>query len=437
MWFSSWFGKRQRTAPSGCGHEPPRKRPTCRPRLEVLENRWLPSHVGLTVTSLADSGPGTLRAAILSADAGSQRDSFTIDFAVDGTIDLQTPLPDLNNSIAIQGPGATRLAVERAAGFSFTSAIVTVDAGQRASLSGLTIANGNASGIFVFGTLSLAGCDITGNSTRSSGGGIVNLGTLTVSGCVISGNSATFVGGGIISSGTMTVSDSTLSGNIDQPPYPGFPTAGGAIFSDGILTVSASTVSGNSAAFGGGIYNQGTLTVTGSTLSANTASSNGGGIYNSPGNGYSTVVSASTISGNSATYGGGIYNNNFSSVTVRDSVFTGNSADQGGGIYNNAFATLDVRGSTFTNNSASDSGGGIYNGGTATLQGCTLAGNTAGSAGGGLFNGSSGTLVVKDSTVLNNLAPSGADLYNLGALTLDDSTVGVLGPLTLEAEPAP
>jgi hypothetical protein len=36
--------------------------------------------------------------------------------------------------------------------------------------------------------------------------------------------------------------------------------------------------------------------------------------------------------------------------------------------------------------------------------------------------------LVKDSTVLDNLAPSGADIYNLGALTLDDSIVGVLGP---------
>ena len=57
-----------------------------------------------------------------------------------------------------------------------------------------------------------------------------------------------------------------------------------------------------------------------------------------------------------------------------------------------------------------------------------FSGNTAGSDGGGVFNGASGTLTVKDSTVLNNVAPSGADIYNLGALTLDDSTVGVLGP---------
>jgi hypothetical protein len=47
---------------------------------------------------------------------------------------------------------------------------------------------------------------------------------------------------------------------------------------------------------------------------------------------------------------------------------------------------------------------------------------------GGIFNAASGTLTVKDSTVLNNVAPLGADLYNLGALTLDDSTVGVIGP---------
>jgi hypothetical protein len=45
----------------------------------------------LTVSSLADSGPGTLRAAILAADAGSHSDKFTIGFSVTGTIALQTP----------------------------------------------------------------------------------------------------------------------------------------------------------------------------------------------------------------------------------------------------------------------------------------------------------------------------------------------------------
>jgi predicted outer membrane repeat protein len=124
-------------------------------------------------------------------------------------------------------------------------------------------------------------------------------------------------------------------------------------------------------------------------------------------------------------------------VTVRDSVLSANSAVEGGGIYNfsgifdnNQLSngTLEVQGSTFSGNTASDSGGAIYNLGTATVQGSTLSGNAAGSAGGGIFNGASGTLAVKDSTVLGNAAPGGADLYTLGSLALDDSTVGLIGP---------
>jgi predicted outer membrane repeat protein len=124
-------------------------------------------------------------------------------------------------------------------------------------------------------------------------------------------------------------------------------------------------------------------------------------------------------------------------VTVRDSVLSANSAVEGGGIYNfsgifdnNQLSngTLEVQGSTFSGNTASDSGGAIYNLGTATIQQGTLSGNTAGSSGGGVFNAASGTLAVKDSTVLKNVAPLGADIYNLGSLTQDDSTVGVIGP---------
>src|SRR5262249_29963412 len=136
---------------------------------------------------------------ILAADAGSHSDQFTIDFAVSGTIDLESPLPDLANTIAVNGPGADSLTVERDASVSFSSAIVTVDAGQSASLSGLTIANGevdispNASGILNNGTLTVSDCTISGNSlpvfSPGGGSGIANFGTLTVSDCTI-GDSA-------------------------------------------------------------------------------------------------------------------------------------------------------------------------------------------------------------------------------------------------------
>jgi hypothetical protein len=183
------------------------RRPTTRfrPRLEALEDRLVPAQVSLTVNSLADSGPGTLRAAILTADAGSPKDQFTIGFAVSGTIDLLSRLPDLNNSIAIQGPGAGSLTIERAAGYSFSSAIVTVDAGQTAGLSGLTIANGNAGGIFNEGTLTVSGCTLSGNNIAGDGGAIFSAGTLTVNNSTLSGNAASAAGvfgGGAGASGT-------------------------------------------------------------------------------------------------------------------------------------------------------------------------------------------------------------------------------------------
>jgi predicted outer membrane repeat protein len=389
--------------------------------LEALEDRWLPSQISLPVTSLADPGPGSLRAAILTADAGSHSDKFTIDFAVTGTIDLQSPLPDLNNSIVIQGPGANNLTIERAASASFTSAIITVDRGQTASLSGLTVANGDAGGIFNYGgTLAVSGCTLSGNS---GAGGIVNEGALTVSGCTMSGDSAD-LGGGIANlSGTATVANSHFCGNSA--------TEGGGIYNTASLLVNGSNLSGNSASVrGGGICNDAELTVSNSSLLVNSASYQGGGIFNSSAGGL--TLGSSTLCGNSATYGGGIFNIAdafFGPVTVRDSTFTGNSATEGGGIYTGAVTRLDVRGCTFTaSNSASDSGGGIYNLGTATLQDCTLSDNTAGSAGGGIFNGTSGTLTIDDSDVCGDLALLGADLYNLGKATLNDSSVCVIGP---------
>jgi hypothetical protein len=406
-WLRNWTAKRvpQNRAP----HRSATAR--FRPTLEPLEDRWLPSQIGLTVSSLADAGPGTLRAAIVTADAGSQKDQFTIGFAVKGTIDLQTPLPDLNNSIAMQGPGASSLAVRRDATVTFTSAILTVDAGQTARLSGLTLANGN--------NLS---------ATFSNGGGIANFGVLTVSGCTLSGNSAGHDGGGIWNSGALTVSNSTLAGNFADGD------AGGGVMNCGTLTVNACTISGNSAAVGGGIYNLGSATIQlGSTLWGNTADS-GGAIAN----GGTLTVSGCTLAGNIATgfdFGGihfpgrGGAINNGGTLTIRDSLVIRNSAELGGAIYNNASdGMLDVRGSTFRDNSASDSGGALYNNaGTATVQESTLSCNSAGSNGGGIFNNSNGLLTIKDSTVTGNSAPSGADLFTLGAVTVDDSTVGVIG----------
>src|SRR6516162_7413379 len=115
MFFSSWLRNRNSNPRAKRATAARPKHTRFRPLLEALEDRWVPAQISLTVTSLADSGPGTLRAAILAADAGRQSDKFTIGFSVAGTINLQSSLPDLNNSISVQGLGAASLTVERAA----------------------------------------------------------------------------------------------------------------------------------------------------------------------------------------------------------------------------------------------------------------------------------------------------------------------------------
>jgi hypothetical protein len=215
MGFSSWLGKRQPSARSSRGS--PRERPRYRPRLEALEDRWLPST--LTVTSLADSGPGTLRAAIQTANA-SPSGNFTIDFAVTGKIDLQSVLPDLANNISIKGPGASSLTVERAAGASSDFWIFELFSGPTVSLSGLTVANGTEGGIQNAGTLTISNCTVTGNSERffPNGGGISSApgAVLTISDCMISNNPGEF-GGGIFNEGTMR-SRSALCPATPPPP---------------------------------------------------------------------------------------------------------------------------------------------------------------------------------------------------------------------------
>jgi len=80
-----WFSSLRRTRTSTCSvrsqaqHQPVARR--FRPRLEALEDRWMPST--LTVTNILDSGPGSLRAEIAAANSGD-----TINFA--SSLDGQT-----------------------------------------------------------------------------------------------------------------------------------------------------------------------------------------------------------------------------------------------------------------------------------------------------------------------------------------------------------
>ncbi len=71
--------------------------------LEALETRALLST--LLVSSAADSGPGTLRAAIEQANLDTAGDTISFAPGVTGTITLSSALPDLSTDVNLDGPG--------------------------------------------------------------------------------------------------------------------------------------------------------------------------------------------------------------------------------------------------------------------------------------------------------------------------------------------
>jgi hypothetical protein len=115
----------------------------------------------ITVTNTDDTGPGSLRQALATANNGD-----TINFAVTGTIRLTTGELLVDKNVTISGPGAANLAVDGDA----TSRVFHIGPGKTVSISGLTLTNG---------------------STGENGGGILNdHATLTMNSCAAQNSSA-------------------------------------------------------------------------------------------------------------------------------------------------------------------------------------------------------------------------------------------------------
>ncbi len=280
------------------------------------------------VLNANDSGPGSLRQAIL--DAGGCPATNTITFAPSayGTITLTGGELAVTSDLFIDGPGATNVAVNGNYP-NTTNRVFDIAPGLFVTISGLTITNGfDAGGGGIYNDhsmLTVSNCTISGNSAGGNGGGgIYNDGqsgsaTLVIVNSTLGGNSSYGGGGGILNEGeaggaTLEIVNSTLNGNSARN--------GGGLYSDGedhgnnLVRIFNSTVSSNSANTGGGIFNDGelgsaTMEIVNSTLSGNSATNSpgGGGIFNlgQSGNAMLEILN-STLSGNSATNGpGGIY----------------------------------------------------------------------------------------------------------------------------------
>lgn len=325
-----------------------------------------PVNSDTVVTNTNDSGAGSLRQAILNANATAGADTIT--FAgvfTDATPDIITLTSgklSITDDVTILGTGASNLAIN---GNNVSDVFEISGTGTDVSIDGLKITNAND---VVYGSillnsnasLSLSNSNISDN--RGAVGGIFNRGTLSLTNSTVSNNQGSSLGGGIFNSGNLSLTNSNVSYNRASTYY----------FSS----------------HGGGIFNRGNLSLTNSNISYNSASASG-------------VARYSPL--DIPTYGGGIYNSG--SLNITNSTLSNNSASFGGGILNTAIAN-------FTNGTISDNranyGGGISNSGTLTLTNGTITNNTVSRSyayaadGGGVFNDSDGSVFVANTIIAGN-----------------------------------
>ncbi len=120
-----------------------------RPRLECLESRLTPT--AYTVSSLADSGDNSLRAAITSVNADTTADE--IDFSVAGVVKLTSgALPAITNTVNINGRSAPDFAGTPLVEIDNNGFAGLVLSGSNSTLASLSIVNANGAGVTLGGS---------------------------------------------------------------------------------------------------------------------------------------------------------------------------------------------------------------------------------------------------------------------------------------------
>ena len=260
-----------------------------------------------TVTTLNDSGPGSLRAAI---DDLNQKGGGKILFQnLTGTIFLNSRLPIVRANVQIEGPGASLLAISGRG----TNSILDFAGGTSNLVRGLTIKEAGssfqfASAISNTGILSIVDCELVDNvgfnvkgaAVSSYGGGLRLLRVLVRCNQSIGrktqfGGEQIYGGAVYVENGAASITSCKFQGNRgiggegSNSPYLGGTASGGAINGTGsFLVVSNSLFESNQVQHGyqgkhssGGaimVRQRSSLKVSKTIFNSNLASSDGGAI---------------------------------------------------------------------------------------------------------------------------------------------------------------
>jgi len=217
---------------------------------------FIQSGVTITVSSASDATgsattAGTLRYALTNAQDGD-----TIRFSAAHTVELTSALPQITESITIEGNGST---ITRASSWTDTSnSLLNIYSNSATvNISRLHFKDGRAYsyGAAIYndgGTLTLESCIFSGNQTTSRsawGGAVCNGGTMNLRGCTFYNNTSGNLGGAVYnSSGTLTLSGNLFYGNTASSSSNGpvVYRSSGTVTSQGYNVVDITVGTGNS-----------------------------------------------------------------------------------------------------------------------------------------------------------------------------------------------
>ena len=407
------------------------------------------------VTNTNDSGAGSLRAAISSANSNPGADAIVFDAGVTGKITLTTGQITITGPVTITGPGSALLTVSGNA----NDRVIFIDDGNDladspVTITGLTLAEGYTG-------------DCTGAQVLNSGGALGTRESLTLQDVVMRDSFASSNGGGFAFLPTkagqaLTIQDAVVINNrAGCSSATSNASAGGLhIALDAAAPVTASA----------------TVLIKNTRVEGNVAVRHGGGVrVTTPG---TTTLQDVAVRGNSASIGGGIFvvysgtaGMPLPNVTILTSEISYNNAAStgvgGGGVVADndrddaqtptTDIKLTVRDSTISGNQARNGPGGgisVYGNVTLLVQNSTIAYNmsaqalAAPSEAGGVYRqigvqaapgvgaNREGTVTLGSTIVANNLGTIGPEDVGqsaetfANAITANKSLLRAVGSLS-------
>lgn len=229
------------------------------------------------VDNTLDAGAGSLRQAVLDANAASGADIIDAT-GVTGTIVLSSGEIVVSDAVTVQGPGDATLSIDAQQQSRIFNASAPLE------ISGLALRNG-ALGLFCDGATSVGGAgifagaglvltDVTLEDNASldvDGGGAYVIGDVTLTRVHLFSNDSIPCatsngghGGGIYATGNVSMVQSLLETNFAD-------IAGSAVYAEGDISLTDSLAKTNSGGAGTALFGRGDITVVNSTLFQNAA----------------------------------------------------------------------------------------------------------------------------------------------------------------------